>query len=111
MERISKEILSKINLERKILGLTKTEFSLRMERSPQWLTNLERNGWDFKMPDWIKAGEVLGINAVHLLPDYILADIHNENLENAIKVLTKKGYKIILEESEQKKTKSDDSEL
>ncbi|GAH13834.1 unnamed protein product, partial [marine sediment metagenome] len=37
--------------------------------------------------------------------------IHNENLENAIKVLTKKGYKIILEESEQKKTKSDDSGL
>ena len=108
MERISKEILSKINLQRKILGWTKGEFSLRMQKSPQWLTNLERNGWDFKMPDWIKAGEVLGINAVHLLPDYILADIHNENIENAIKVLTKKGFRIILEESEQKESKSEE---
>lgn len=102
MERISKEILIKINLQRKILGWTKTEFSLKMHRSPQWLTNLERNGWDFKMPDWIKAGQVLGINPVHLLPDYILADINNENIENAIKVLTKKGYKVALEESERK---------
>jgi len=108
VERISKEILSNINLQRKILGLTKTEFSLRMERSPQWLTNLERNGWDFKMPDWIKAGEVLKVNPVRLLPDYILADIHNENIENAIKVLTNKGFRIILEESEQKESKSEE---
>lgn len=108
MERISKEILSNINLQRKILGLTKTEFSLRMQRSPQWLTNLERNGWDFKMPDWIKAGEVLGINPVHLLPDYILAEIHNENIENAIKVLTNKGFRIILEESERKENNSEE---
>ena len=108
MHRISKEILIKINLQRKILGLNKAEFSLRMERSPPWLTNLERNGWDFKMPDWIRAGTVLGINPVHLLPDYILADIHNENIENAIKVLTKKGFRIILEESEQKESKGEE---
>ena len=108
MERTSKEILRKINIQRKLLGMTQKEFSLKMENSPQFLTKIKQDGRDLKINHWIKAGEVLGINPCSLLPDDILENLNNENIEDAIKVLTKKGYRIILEESEQKKSIGDD---
>jgi len=108
VERTSKEILRKINIQRKLLGMTQKEFSLKMENSPQFLTKIKQDGRDLKINHWIKAGEVLGINPCSLLPDDILENLNNENIEDAIKVLTKKGYRIILEESEQKKSIGDD---
>lgn len=109
MERTSKEILRKINIRRKILGMTQAELGLKMEKSPQFLTKLKQDGRDFKINDWIKAGEVLGVNPLSLLPDDILEDLNNVNIESAIKTLTKKGFKIVLEESEQKESKNDEN--
>lgn len=107
MERSSREILRKINLKRKMLGMTQAEFSLKMEKSPQWLTKIKQDGRDFKVNDLLNAGNVLNINPCHLLPDEILENLNDQNIETAIKVLTKKGYRIILEESEQDIRKSD----
>ena len=90
------------------MGMTQKEFSLKMENSPQFLTKLKQDGRDLKINHWIKAGEVLGINPLSLLPDDILKNLNNENIEDAIKILTNKGFRIILEESEQKESKSED---
>jgi len=108
VERTSKEILRKINIQRKLLGMTQKEFSLKMENGPQWLTKVKQDGREFKVNDWVKAGDVLGVNPCHLLPDDILENLNNENIEDAIKILTNKGFRIILEESEQKKSMGDD---
>lgn len=108
MERTSKEILRKIDLQRKLMGMSQEQFSLKMEKGPQWLTKVKQDGREFKVNDWINAGAVLNINPVYLLPDDILENLNNENIEDAIKVLTSKGYRIILEESEQKKSIGDD---
>lgn len=108
MERTSREILRKIEIQRKLMGMTQEEFSLKMEGGPQWLTKKKQDGREFKVNDWVKAGEVLGVNPCHLLPDDILENINNENIEDAIKVLTNKGFRIILEETERKESISDD---
>lgn len=89
------------------MGMTQAEFSLKMEKGTQWLTKVKQDGREFKVNDWVKAGEALNINPCYLLPDDILENIHDENMETAIKILTNKGYKIILEESDKKGTKSD----
>jgi len=108
VERISKEILRKIDLQRKIMGMSQQQFSLKMQKGPQWLTKVKQDARDFKVKDLVNAGEVLKVNPCYLLPDDILENLNNENIEDAIKVLTKKGYRIILEESEQKQTIGDD---
>ncbi|MCK4859206.1 MAG: helix-turn-helix transcriptional regulator [Candidatus Omnitrophica bacterium] len=109
VERTSREILRKIEIQRKLMGMTQKEFSLKMEGGPQWLTKIKQDGREFKVNDWIKAGDVLGVNPCHLLPDDILENLNNENIEEAIKILTNKGFRIILEESEQKKSKSENN--
>jgi len=48
IDPISKEILRKIDLQRKMLGMTQSEFSLKMEKSPQWLTKIKQDGRDSK---------------------------------------------------------------
>ena len=88
--------------------MTQKEFSLKMENSPQWLTKMKQDRREFKVNDLLNAGEVLNINPCCLLPDDILENLNHENIEDAIKVLTKKGYRIILEESEQDIRRSDD---
>ena len=108
MERTSKEIHKKIDIQRKLLGMSQKEFSLKMENGPQWLTKVKQDGREFKVNNWVKAAEVLGVNPCSLLPDDIIKNLNNENIEDAIKILTKKGFRIILEESEQKKSKGDD---
>ena len=108
IDPISKEILRKIELQRKLLGMTQSQFSLKMEKQRQWLTKIKQEGRDFKVNDLLTAGDVLNINPCHLLPDDILEKLNNESIEDAIKVLTNKGYRIILEESEQKESKGDD---
>lgn len=108
MERTSKEILRKIDLQRKLMGMSQEQFSLKMQKGPQWLTKVKQDGREFKVNDWVKAGEVLGVNPCHLLPNDILENINNENIGDAIKILTNKGFRIILEEGEQKKTIGDD---
>ena len=89
--------------------MTQKEFSLKMENSPQFLTKLKQDGRDLKINHWIKAGEVLGVNPCSLLPDDILENLNDQNIETAIKVLTNKGFRIILEESERKKSKGEHS--
>ena len=108
IDPISKEILRKIELQRKLLGMSQSEFSLKMEKSPQWLTKVKQDRREFKVNDLLNAGDILNINPCHLLPDDILENLNDQNIETAIKVLTKKGYRIILEESEQKQTIGDD---
>jgi len=103
VERTSKEILRKIDLQRKIMGMSQEQFSLKMQKGPQWLTKVKQDARDFKVNDWVNAGAVLNINPCYLLPDDILENINNENIEDAIKILTNKGYRIILEEREQRK--------
>ncbi len=90
--------------------MTQKEFSLKMEGGPQWLTKKKQFDYDYKVSDLIKAGDVLNINPLFLLPDEILENIHNENIENAIKTLSKKGYRVILEESELRKHKDEENE-
>jgi len=108
VERTSKEILRKIDIQRKLLGMSQKEFSLKMENGPQWLTKIKQDGREFKVNNWVKAAEVLGVNPCSLLPDDIIKNLNNENIEDAIKILTKKGFRIILEESEQKESIGDD---
>lgn len=108
IDPVSKEILRKINLHRKLLGMSQTDFSLKMQKGPQWLTKVKQDARDFKVNDWVNAAEVLNINPCCLLPDDILENLNHENIEDAIKTLTNKGYRIILEESEQSKSKGDD---
>lgn len=108
MERTSKEILRKITLQRKLLGMTQAEFNKKMQKGIQWLTKLKQDGREFKVNDWVKAGQVLGVNPCELLPDDILENINNENIEDAITILTKKGFRITLEGNEQKNSKGDD---
>jgi len=108
VRRISKEILRKINLQRKMMGITQAQLSLKMEKSPQFLTKVKQDDRDLKVDDFFKAAEALDINPCYLLPDDILENLNNENIEEAIKVLTNKGYRITLEESEQKKSIGDD---
>ena len=105
---VSKEILRKIDLQRKILGMSQADFSLKMEKGSQWLTKIKQDRRGFKVNDLLHAGGVLNINPCQLLPDDILENLSSQNIEAAIKVLTKKGYRIILEESEQKQTIGDD---
>jgi len=108
IDPISKEILRKIDLQRKLLGMSQEQFSLKMEKSPQWLTKVKQDRREFKVNDLLHAGGVLNINPCQLLPDNILENLNSQNIETAIKVLTNKGYRIILEESEQKERMSDD---
>jgi len=58
--------------------------------------------------DLLNAGDILNVNPCHLLPDDILENLNDQNIEAAIKVLSKKGYRVILEESEHKESKGDD---
>lgn len=105
---VSKEIIRKIDLQRKMLGMSQAEFSLKMEKGSQWLTKIKQDRREFKVNDLLNAGDVLDINPVHLLPDDILENLNSQNIETAIKVLAKKGYRITLEENEQKETIGDD---
>ena len=109
IDPISKEILRKIDIQRKILGMSQKQFSLKMLKGPQWLTKVKQEEREVKVSDLLSAGNVLNVNPCHLLPDDVLEHLNDENIEDAIKVLTKKGYRIILEESEQRESSGDDS--
>lgn len=107
MGSVSEQIQKKIEAQRKLKGMTQAEFGLKMGKSSQWFTKLKQYSRDLKVDDVFKAGQVLDINPCYLLPDDILKDMHNENIEESIRTLTKKGYRIILEEGEKRGTKND----
>ena len=88
--------------------MSQEQFSLKMLKGAQWLTKVKQERREFKVNDLLNAGDVLNINPCQLLPDNILENLNSQNIETAIKVLTKKGYRIILEESEQKESIADD---
>ena len=75
MEKTLDDILKRINAQLKLKGMRQVDLSVKIGRSPQWLTRLKYDKRDLKVIDLIKACRILEVNIAELL----LADTVVEN--------------------------------
>lgn len=99
MEQILEHVVRKINVKLKEKNITQKEFSLKMGKSENWLTALKHVQKDIMLKDFIKACEILGVEADYLLSDDFSGIVRRISMEDLIKMLVKKECKNYLNEN------------
>lgn len=99
MEKILEDIVKKINVRLKSMGMTQKKFSRKMGKSENWLTALKHVQKDIMLMDLIKACEILSVEPSYLLSGNFPKIIRYISMEDLIKMLVKKECENYLNEN------------
>ena len=98
MEKIVDGIANKIKPKLKEKKMTNKQFSLQMGKGESWFTQLPYAQCDIKLKDFMRASEILKVEASYLLGDNFSSSICEMSIQDMIKMLVKQECENYLKE-------------